>query len=356
MTTAVFTSLKGSPGTTTLACALAAVWPLDRRIVLAECDPAGSDLIGWFGLEPDRGLLSLAASVRGPTGPPSILKDHLQTLPGGLEVLAGSMYPDRARAIEALWPAIARVLWLAGSTPDSQPSNQGYEVPRIWDLGGNAGEPQKAPGVRAVTSLDYLYPAKHLPTDILIDAGRVFPISPSTEALLVRASIAVVVIRPGQGEALAGVARQISVSSTARVVIILVGGERRDREELEAQVNLPVLGPLAFDPAAAAMVAGRAGVARKFEKSALLRTARPIADEMAAMMAESHAGEADGPPVLSRQDPGQDTSGPGGSGWEVASHTGPGGDQAYGHGIGGSGGGNDRNQDGNPGDHLVVLS
>ena len=34
---------KGAPGVTTTALALAAVWP--RPVLLAECDPAGGDLV-----------------------------------------------------------------------------------------------------------------------------------------------------------------------------------------------------------------------------------------------------------------------------------------------------------------------
>ena len=59
---------KGSPGVTTTSVALAAVWP--RRVLLAEADPAGGDLVyrsaGAHGgvLNPNSGLLSLAATAR----------------------------------------------------------------------------------------------------------------------------------------------------------------------------------------------------------------------------------------------------------------------------------------------------
>ena len=42
-------SLKGSPGVTTTALALAAAWPAPRRL-LAELDPAGGDLEIRLGL------------------------------------------------------------------------------------------------------------------------------------------------------------------------------------------------------------------------------------------------------------------------------------------------------------------
>ena len=59
---------KGAPGVTTAALALAAVWP--RPVLLAECDPAGGDLVyrfpalGGGHLDPRRGVLSLAVVAR----------------------------------------------------------------------------------------------------------------------------------------------------------------------------------------------------------------------------------------------------------------------------------------------------
>jgi cellulose biosynthesis protein BcsQ len=59
---------KGAPGATTTALALAAVWP--RPVLLAECDPAGGDLVYRLPaadggrLDQRRGLLSLAVAAR----------------------------------------------------------------------------------------------------------------------------------------------------------------------------------------------------------------------------------------------------------------------------------------------------
>ena len=64
----VVASDKGSPGVTTTAITLAAVWP--RRALLAELDPSGGDvalrLRGPRGapLSPEVGLISLAVGVR----------------------------------------------------------------------------------------------------------------------------------------------------------------------------------------------------------------------------------------------------------------------------------------------------
>jgi hypothetical protein len=84
------TADKGSPGVTTTAVALAAIWP--RPVLLAECDPAGGDLVyrlpGQDGqrLDPHCGLLSLAVAAR--RGPQTHqVWPHVQKLRGGLDVL-----------------------------------------------------------------------------------------------------------------------------------------------------------------------------------------------------------------------------------------------------------------------------
>ncbi|MFD8811197.1 hypothetical protein ACFV23_06850, partial [Streptomyces sp. NPDC059627] len=83
---------KGSPGVTTTAVALAAVWP--RRVLLAEADPAGGDLVYRSAaahggpLNPNTGMLSIAATARRGLVPDQ-LWDHVQPLSGGLEVLVG---------------------------------------------------------------------------------------------------------------------------------------------------------------------------------------------------------------------------------------------------------------------------
>jgi MinD-like ATPase involved in chromosome partitioning or flagellar assembly len=81
-------SLKGAPGTTTLACLVAATWPLDRRVVVAECDPCGGDLAARFELSTAKGCLSLATAARRDWDSVEV-DPHIQRLPGGLEVLVG---------------------------------------------------------------------------------------------------------------------------------------------------------------------------------------------------------------------------------------------------------------------------
>jgi hypothetical protein len=108
-------SAKGAPGVTTVAVALAGVHP--GPAVVADVDPAGGDLV-WRYLAPDgqpldtgRGLLSLAAVIRhGQVD----LHPHLQTVVGGLPVLAGVTAPEQVTGLGPVWPQIARALGTLG--------------------------------------------------------------------------------------------------------------------------------------------------------------------------------------------------------------------------------------------------
>src|SRR6266516_3751817 len=95
---------KGSPGVTTTSVALAAVWP--RPVLLAECDPAGGDLVyrlpGGDGqrLDSRRGLLSLAVAARRGLRPHQVW-EHVQKLRGGLDVLTGVTSAEHGAGVEA---------------------------------------------------------------------------------------------------------------------------------------------------------------------------------------------------------------------------------------------------------------
>jgi MinD-like ATPase involved in chromosome partitioning or flagellar assembly len=104
---------KGAPGVTTAALALAAVWP--RPVLLAECDPAGGDLVyrfpavGGGHLDPRRGVLSLAVVARRGMQPQQVW-EHVQKLHGGLDVLAGVTNAEQGAGLSLLWGPIGKVL------------------------------------------------------------------------------------------------------------------------------------------------------------------------------------------------------------------------------------------------------
>src|SRR5690625_3247432 len=106
-------SAKGSPGVTTTATALAMTW--QRDVVLADLDPAGGDVAlrartpNEDVLDPDVGLLSLAAAARRGLAPEEV-PEHLQVIDGGTHVLAGVTRPEQVTGIGAVWPTSGAAL------------------------------------------------------------------------------------------------------------------------------------------------------------------------------------------------------------------------------------------------------
>ncbi|WP_340537431.1 MinD/ParA family ATP-binding protein [Nocardioides sp. GXZ039] len=115
-------SAKGAPGASITAAALAALWPRPAA-VLVDLDPAGGD-VAWRArdphgqpLDPDRGLLSLAAAARrGAAETP--LADHLQETAFGFPVLAGVPTPEQLAGIGGVWSVLPEILAAHGSTAD----------------------------------------------------------------------------------------------------------------------------------------------------------------------------------------------------------------------------------------------
>ncbi|MEO5665261.1 MAG: hypothetical protein ABIR39_18505 [Nocardioides sp.] len=104
-------SVKGSPGVTSTALALAAVWP--RPVVLLEADPSGGDLAyrckAAHGgpVAANQGLLQLAAAVRGGLPGAGVVVDEAQLLACGVNLVQGVTRAGQARAFSGLWPTIA---------------------------------------------------------------------------------------------------------------------------------------------------------------------------------------------------------------------------------------------------------
>ncbi|MFY7065721.1 hypothetical protein ACOQFV_07655 [Nocardiopsis changdeensis] len=102
-------SLSGAPGVTTLATALAAIWPAGPLTVpvLVEADVSGGDLAVWHRIEGRPGLVSLVASVRSAAdliqvrqnGVRRALLGHTAELPGGLRVLTAPATPHEATPV-----------------------------------------------------------------------------------------------------------------------------------------------------------------------------------------------------------------------------------------------------------------
>jgi MinD-like ATPase involved in chromosome partitioning or flagellar assembly len=239
---------KGSPGVTTAALTLAAVWP--RRALLAELDPSGGDIAlrlrGARGvpLSPETGLISLAVGVRRGAVPQQVF-EHVQRLDGGLEVILGLSAGEQAAGLTGLWSPVSMLL-------------------------------DRVPGV-----------------DVIADCGRLYHGSPNAD-VIVHASAIVLVTRPSidcvahlRSRAAAVVAEVNSrAQSLPPVFVVVVTGARDDKSPQEIQMvlrqaRLPVtvIGRIAHDPRGAGMLAGE--WVGRLDKSLLIRSARDVAAKIA---------------------------------------------------------------------------
>jgi len=239
---------KGSPGVTTAALTLAAVWP--RRALLAELDPSGGDIAlrlrGARGvpLSPETGLISLAVGVRRGTAPQQVF-EHVQRLDGGLEVVLGLSSGEQAAGLTGLWSPVSMLL-------------------------------DRVPGV-----------------DVIGDCGRLYHGSPGND-VLVHASAIVLVTRPSIDCVAHLRARAATVlqdvnsraQSVPPVFAVVVTGARDDKSPQEIQMvlrqaRLPVtvIGRIAHDPRGAGMLAGE--WVGRLDKSLLIRSARDVAAKIA---------------------------------------------------------------------------
>ncbi|MET9758684.1 hypothetical protein ABZ016_06455 [Streptomyces sp. NPDC006372] len=266
---------KGSPGVTTAAVALSAVWP--RRVLLAEADPAGGDLVYRSAaahggpLDPNTGMLSIAATARRGLAPDQ-LWDHVQPLSGGLEVLVGLGISEQAAGLAGLWPTLGHAFSSLADSP-------------------------------------------HAAADVIADCGRISGDTPAVE-LFPHASLVLLVSRT-EPEALARVRDRAAAlagklhggprgaATLANPVIgVVLIADTGTAGKLASQVNdmlvhaqtgARVVGTIADDPAGADQLAGRRR--GRLDKSLLIRSARKVAADLyqqygAAWAASAQANQA----------------------------------------------------------------
>jgi hypothetical protein len=243
---------KGSPGVTTTAVALAAVWP--RPVLLAECDPAGGDLVyrlpGGDGqrLDARRGLLSLAVAARRGLQPHQVW-EHVQKLRGGLDVLTGVTSAEQGAGLEALWGSVGAVL---------------------------AALPQ---------------------ADVIADCGRIGVDGPYYD-FIAHAAVVVMITRATLGEVVRMRERTAAVAAAvhrrgrpgARAAVVVIADHRHFTSALaevaqsldQGGAPAAVLGGLADEPKSADLLRGEWG--GKLDKSLLIRTARQIAAHLAGQL------------------------------------------------------------------------
>ncbi|MEH0423970.1 hypothetical protein [Streptomyces sp. B21-083] len=249
---------KGSPGVTTAAVALAAVWP--RRALLAETDPAGGDLVYRSAaahggmLNPNTGMLSIAATARRGLVPDQ-LWDHVQPLSGGLEVLVGLGIAEQAAALAGLWPTLGSAFAQLADSPNA-------------------------------------------PADVIADCGRISG-DTSVVELFPHAALVLLVSRT-EPEAIARVRDRAAALSTKLhggprgaaslanplIGVILIADPNNSGKLVNqvndmlvhAQTGARVVGTLAEDPAGAEQLAGRKR--GRLDKSMLIRSARKVTSDL----------------------------------------------------------------------------
>ena len=249
---------KGAPGVTTASVALAAVWP--RPVLLAECDPAGGDLVYRLPaadggrLDPRRGLLSLAVAARRGLQPHQVW-EHAQKLRGGLDILAGVGGAEQGAGLELLWGSVGRVL---------------------------AAVPQ---------------------ADVIADCGRVGVDGPVYD-LLAQASAVILLTRVSLGEVIR-VRDRVSVLAAAlqrrgrpagRIDVVVITGYKNfgaaiaEVGQALRQGGAParVVGGLAYEPKSADQLRGE--WSGKLDKSMFIRTARAVAGDLASALPVPAAG------------------------------------------------------------------
>jgi hypothetical protein len=222
MSLVALASLKNAPGVTTTALALGAVWPPERRVLVAELDPAGGDVAGRFRLPGEPGLLALSAAARR-RDPAQRVWQFCERLPGGLTVLTAPAAGEQARR--------------ALATP------------------GMAG---------AFNGLD---------ADVLADCGRLDPASPALEVIR-RADVVLLVVRPVYTE-LKRLAESVPglQELRSRLGVVLIGKGNYPPGEVATAIGVEVLGSLPVDPHGAAILGGAPNTKGALRRSPLLRYA-----------------------------------------------------------------------------------
>jgi MinD-like ATPase involved in chromosome partitioning or flagellar assembly len=236
-------SIKGSPGVTTAATALAASWPEGRRVLLVEADPFGGDLAPRYATAPTGGLSSLFAAARRTLVPEDVWA-HVDHLPGGLPVLFGLAGMHQATANEKAWPAVAD----------------------------------------ALGALD---------ADVVVDVGRLLPnLGGGVREVLARADVLVILCQSTLEaivhlrEALPGLSAELQ---NWRLLVVPTGTTQFSAADIARTLQVEVLQPLPGDPAAAAALANRRAT-KRLDRTRLLRWA---SDTIGTLGVEGSATEFD---------------------------------------------------------------
>ena len=239
MSVVALASVKGSPGVTTATLALATVWP--RPVVVVECDRAGGDITAGFlaGMSPpDGGLLGLALALRRGQVSAADVRRWCLPLDGTGErwVLAAPNDPDQCAPILAATGQLIRLLSELSSVVE--------------------------------------------PCDVLLDCGRLSA-NPHDDEPFLSADVSLLVLRPTLRAAQAVQFRLRALQGVGHLGLLLVSDQPYPARDIEAALDVPVVGTLGNDVLSAAILAGERAATRGLERGLLLRSARTVTDTLA---------------------------------------------------------------------------
>lgn len=227
MTVWAVSSLRGSPGATTLAMGLGAAWPATtgRTRLVVEADPDGGVLAARFDeLRADRTIADAAVSLRREF--------------------------DLTRLLET-----SRTVWGGVSVVPAHPSAE-----QTTAVLTNAGD-RMAVGLASAPELD-----------AVVDVGRLTARSPALP--LARRAVTTLMVSRTRFEDVACLATRTRELRAAGVNLglVTVGSRPYDPEEVAAEAELPLLAVLPDDAASAAVLTGEGSGDGRLRRSLLWRT------------------------------------------------------------------------------------
>jgi hypothetical protein len=236
-------SLRGSPGATTMAVALASVWARrERGALVVEADPDGGVLAARSGLGHHPCLTDLAVRARSGFDRDGIW-ELAQTLPGG-PVIVGHPSADQCHA--TLRTGAGRLGGLLASIPGH---------------------------------------------DALVDVGRLRPGSPAL-GLVEAAALTLLVLRPRLEDVDVAAQRLPSLNTDGNVGIVVVGDRPYGADAVQDALGVAVLGVMPVDVRGAEALGGAAGTGRRPRGLALLRAASALAHDLAVRLDRAEAAPA----------------------------------------------------------------
>jgi hypothetical protein len=234
-------SVHASPGATTTALALAAVWErAEHQPFLLECDPDGGVIAARYGIGHHPSLSELGAAARAGLDADEVWQ-FAQQLPGSLPAVVA--HPSAEQCVAALRTAGPRI------------------AERFANLPGH---------------------------DVVADVGRLRPGS-AAAAVVERAAVVVLVVRPRLDEIDIVGARIAALNTHGNVGLVFVGERPYRPAEAAAALGVEVLGVIAHDERSAATLSGGGGSARSLRRLPLLRSVHTLATELAARLDHAQA-------------------------------------------------------------------